>query len=148
MSLDQWLANGWLMKVAIAKANAASQLAIAGREIKDASTAGLSDEAVHQHAYNACLRLCSAALYSRGYRVVKGKNNHYYTIESLIHTLGEGQRGRLIYLHACSKLRHQSTYDDVGFVQRQDTLDLLRSAQDPQRDALSWLRAEHPDWSL
>lgn len=148
MSLEQWLANGWIMKIAISKADAASQLAIADREVKDASTSGLSDEGIHQHAYNACLRLCSAALNSRGYKSAKGKSSHYYTIESLLHTLGERQRGRVIFLHACSKLRHQSTYDDVGFVQRQDALDLLRTAQDLQRDVLSWLRAEHPDWSL
>ncbi len=148
MSLEQWLDNGWLMKIPVDKAGVESQLAVATREIKDASILQLSDEGIFQHAYNACLRLCSAALFSRGYRVNKGSSNHLYTLESLIHTLGEVQRKRYEYLDNCRRLRSKSTYDDVGFVQKQDALDLLQLAQELQKDVLSWLRTQHPDWSL
>ncbi len=67
MSLRQWKDNGWLKEHISDLAELSNLLAIADRDIADASAEGLSNDWKFGIAYNAALKLCTMMLYDAGY---------------------------------------------------------------------------------
>ncbi len=145
MSLQQWLENSWISQVEPAtKAEAAGLLAIADREIADASLDGISPDGRFALAYNAVRALGQLALRAAGFIVTKGMRQHERTIESLKFTLGGGWTDEVDYLDQCRRLRNKSQYDRSGQMQQRDADDLLASAVKLRTSVLKWLEENHP----
>jgi hypothetical protein len=144
MSLQNWLQIGHLNNHQPTVAEVRNLLGVVDRELADAAVAGLSDDGRFTHAYDAALLLCKLALHVSGYELQKrAPGHHSLWINSLELTLGDGQKGTLIHLSKCSKLRHTTLYDQSGVVGKQDADDLLEAARQLRADVLQWLRSQH-----
>ena len=71
MSLLQWQNNGWLRPHVTDKNEIANLLAIADRDMEDASSDGISDDWKFGIAYNAALKLATIMLYAAGFKPEK-----------------------------------------------------------------------------
>jgi hypothetical protein len=144
MSLPNWLQIGHLISHAPTVAEVRNLLGVIDRELADAAVAGLSDDGRFTHAYDAAILLCKLALHASGFEVAKRTPGHHSMwINSLEFTLGDPQKGALVYLAQSSKLRHTTVYDHSGVVQKQDADDLLAAALQLRTDVLHWLRSHH-----
>jgi hypothetical protein len=81
VSLDDWVSNGWLMRQQAAPAEVRDALAAAAADLADARK-DLSPGWRFAIAYNAALRLGTAALGVAGYRATRDQK-HYRTIAAL-----------------------------------------------------------------
>jgi len=89
MSLEDWKRNHWLKEAKPTLTEITQLFAVVDREISDASVSQLSVDGRFMHAYDAALNLCTIALRSSGYAVMKGQGHHKKTIEALPLCLGK-----------------------------------------------------------
>src|SRR5208283_577109 len=82
-----WLANGWLRPHQNDAAEIRDLWLIAGRDLKDAASGGISSDWQFGIAFNAALKLCTILLYAEGYRPEK-QLTHYRTLQALPVILG------------------------------------------------------------
>src|SRR6267378_7914541 len=86
MSFDSWVKNSWLERLQSDAPKIARLPALADGRLayyEKAVTAKLSPDVQLGLAYDA-IRVCgTAALRAAGYRVIRGNNEHYRTIEAL-----------------------------------------------------------------
>jgi hypothetical protein len=144
MSLEEWKRNHWL-KESVATLSEITQLfAVVDREISDASVAGLSVDGQFMHAYDAALNLCTIALRSSGYSVVKGQGHHKKTIEALPLCLDKSFACIADQIDIASRQRGQAMYDRTGVVEEQDAADLLKVALELRMVLIEWLKTKHP----
>ncbi len=87
MSLDSWLANGWVVEHEATREEIVSLLEIADRDIEQCAAAELGPDWRHNIAYNAALQLATAALSASGYRA-KREAQHFRILHSLEYTVG------------------------------------------------------------
>jgi hypothetical protein len=87
MSLEQWLANGWLKKQEFGSNQIAELLTKAESDLKQSTTKGLKGDWKFIIAYQAMLAAATAALAHLGYRA-DHESNHYRVIQSLQYTIG------------------------------------------------------------
>lgn len=71
-------------------------------------------------------------------------NYHYYTIQSLCHTLGTDCCA-LRMIEAIQKKRNVGEYTGAGSVSRQEANDALTLAKRIRDDVTTWLKEEHPE---
>lgn len=86
MSYENWVRNSWLDKQSSDREEIGRLLAIADARLDDyrkAVKAKLSTDVQLALAYDAARASATAALRAAGYRVVRGSNEHYRTIEAL-----------------------------------------------------------------
>ena len=145
MSLRQWLDNAWLKQITPSAQVVESLLAIAEREIGDASLDGISVDGRFDHAYDAIRSLCEAALRASGYDVPRGGRKHEHVIASLEFTVDGQWTDEVDLLDRARRLRHQSLYERIGVVQRQDADDLLATARRLLEATRRWLQETHPE---
>ena len=145
MSLEQWLENSWIRKVEPSKQEIANLLAVAKREIADASLDGMSPDGRFVHAYDAIRVLCETALHARGYAVKKGERQHERALESLKFTLAGDQAKEVDFYDQARRLRHKSMYERMGVVEQKLADDLLEGARKLYAGVEEWLRREHPN---
>lgn len=144
MSLQQWLDNAWLKRVTPSAQVVQSLLAIAEREIADASLEGISVDGRFDHAYDAIRSLCEAALHASGYAVPKGGRKHERVIESLKFTVDGPWTDEVDLFDRARRLRHQSIYERIGVVRQRDADDLLETARRLLEATREWLQDAHP----
>lgn len=144
MTLEQWLSNSWLHRIEANAHETQNLLAIAEREIADASIEQISDDGRFAHAYNAVRALCEIALFGSGFSVPKGQRQHERLIGSLKFTLGDHWSDDVDYFDRCRRLRHKSQYDGAGVARSSDALELLESARKLLAAVRSWLNEHHP----
>ena len=145
MSLQQWLANSWLKGITPSAQEVANRLALADRDIRDASLAGISPDNRFRCAYEAIRALCDAALHAEGYAVPKGASAHERVIRSLEHTLADECPVDIDFMDRCRRQRHKTSYEQAGTVQQADADDLLQAARDLLAAVTAWLQRTHPD---
>ena len=143
MSLQQWRENDWIVDVDPSAQEVANGLAIARRDIADASLTGMSSDNRFAHAYNAVRALCDLALHASGYRVPKSGRGHERAIGSLKFTLGAEWAEQTDYFDRCRRKRHQSMYDRSGATQPKDADELLEAARNLLDAVQDWLRRRH-----
>jgi hypothetical protein len=112
MSLQQWAKNGWLRSHTTTKQQITGLIAIADRDLEDASQ-DISDDWKFGIAYNAALKLCTVLLYCEGYRPEKNLA-HYRTLQAITLILGPERQGDADYLDQCRAKRNITEYDSVG----------------------------------
>jgi hypothetical protein len=143
MSLKQWESNGWLKAEPTSQQEIRNLLAIAERDLKDA-TGSISPDWQFGIAYNAALKLCAVLLRAQGYRPAHGLQ-HYRTIMAMPLTLGESRKQDAEYLDTCRTKRNIVEYDYVGGASEEDARELLRFLTELKRSVMSWLREHHPE---
>lgn len=145
MSLQQWAKNGWLRPHVADRRQIAGLLAIADRDIEDASR-GISDDWKFGIAYNAVLKLCTVLLYCEGYRPERNLA-HYRTLQALPFILGAARQDDADYLDRCRAKRNITEYDSVGQISPDEAAELLSFARELRKAVADRLSAQHPDLS-
>jgi hypothetical protein len=145
MSLEQWVANAWLRHVRSSPQNVTNLLAIADREIGDASLDGISTDGRFTHAYDAVRALAEAALHAGGYDAPKGPLQHQRAIESLRFTALSSEPGQVDYLDRCRRTRHRTVYERMGSLQQRDADELLEAARGLREKVRDWMMSNHPE---
>ena len=87
MSLESWLANGWLVEQDAGREEITNLLAIADRDLDQCALCDLVPDWKHNIVYNAALQLATAALAASGYRA-RRETQHFRVLQSLAHTVG------------------------------------------------------------
>ncbi len=143
MSLEDWLANGWLTRHESSQQEIADLLGVVQRDLADSQTPGLSADWRLNIAYNAALQAATAALAAEGYRAAR-ESHHYRVIQSLAYTLG-GDAGQIRLFDQFRKKRHVGGYERAGTVSDQEAEEMLALAQALRDDLKEWLHAYHPE---
>lgn len=143
MSLEQWLANGWLKRHQTSPQEIANLLAIARRDLNDSRRHELSDDWRFGIAYNAALKLCTILIFAEGFRPQQSLA-HFRTLQGLTEVLGEDRRADAAYLDACRIKRNTVEYDCVGAATGGDADELIEFAESLMTDVIEWLRGAHP----
>ncbi len=143
MSLKQWESNGWLAVESSSREEIGNLLAIADRDVSDAS-GSISVDWQFGIAYNAALKLCTILLRAEGYRPAHG-SHHFRTIMSLPLILGEEWSDRAAYLNTCRLLRNTIEYDYIGGVTEENVKELLSFLSGFRTTVKDWLNRVHPE---
>ncbi len=95
-------------------------------------------------AYNAALRLATAALEGSGYRVSRDQK-HYRTIAALPLILGPGAEELSAFLDGCRAKRHDVTYETLSAVTDEEADELIEAVRELDRLVRRWLQSRMPD---
>jgi len=144
MSLEDWLANGWLTEHLTSKQEIADLLGAADRDLASAGAEGLATDWKHNIAYNAALRCAAAALAACGYRARKGEQ-HYRLVHSFALTLGPGLKTTVRRLETARKKRHLAVYERPGAIGEAEAEEVLSVANQLREDVKDWLRENHSE---
>ena len=142
MSLETWLANGWLSRHKVSGQETADLVAAAARDVTDAKK-DLSPSWRFAIAYNAALRLCTAALQTAGYRASRDQK-HYRTIAALPLLLGADAQELADFLDSCRTKRHDVTYESVSTVTEAEAAELIQAVAELETKVRAWLHARNP----
>jgi hypothetical protein len=142
--LDDLLATGRLKRYDPSPAETGDLLALAKRQLADASTAGLSPDGRFASAYSAAITLATAIVRASGYRVASAPGHHRLTIELLPVLLGDRQRRGAAYLDACRRKRNVSEYERADATTLAESAALRAAVQELQEEVLTGLAEEHP----
>ena len=147
MSFESWVKNSWLEVLPSDAAEITRLLAIADARLVDYQKAvkgGLSTDVQLALAYDAARSSASAALRAAGYRVVRGNNEHYRTLEALEFSI-DPEKKMIRALDTLRRKRNTGAYDDYGLV-AQGEADLAGNlAVQVRKKVEGWIRSHHPD---
>ena len=143
MSLPNWLNAGWLQRHQTSPEEIRDLRLIAERDLKDASSGGISPDWQYGIAYNAALKLCTILLYAEGYKPAKGPLAHYRVLSSLPHILGAQRQGDADYLDGCRQKRNTVEYDYVGGASKAEAAELIAFAHELREEVGVWLQEKH-----
>lgn len=147
MSFESWVKNSWLEVLPSDAAEITRLLAIADARLVDYQKAvkgGLSTDVQLALAYDAARSSASAALRAAGYRVVRGNNEHYRTLEALEFSI-DPEKKMIRALDTLRRKRNTGAYDDYGLV-AQGEADLAGNlAVQVRKKVEDWIRNHHPD---
>jgi len=142
VSLQDWLANGWLKKHQTSRREIQNLLNLVDRDLRDSRTPGLSADAKLSLAYEAALQAASAALAAAGFRTA-AESHHYRTIQSLAHTI-EADASFVSELDHFRVKRNTVKYELAGTASEADARRIVSLAERLSEDVLGWLREKHP----
>ena len=145
MSLSEWEANGWLKAHKTSREEVQNILNIIERDIKDSEISQLSNDWKFAIAYNAALQCATIALYSKGYKPVRGQNEHYRVIQSLSLTMGDRFSATRDYLNSCRAKRNISDYDRVGTISNEEVKELTETIRELLTEVKVWLKNNYLD---
>jgi len=128
MSLETWRANGWLVPHEASDEESARMLEAARRDLVDARK-DISPAWRFAIAYNAALRVCTAALEAAGYRATRDQK-HFRTIAALPLVLGPEAQDVADFLDACRAKRHEATYESLSGVTAGEADELVDAVTD------------------
>jgi uncharacterized protein (UPF0332 family) len=142
VSLQDWVAQGWIQEHKTSPEEIRSLFALADRDLEDAQVANLSAEWRLIIAYNSALRSATAALAAAGYRPSAQASHHYYVIESLHFTI-RAEAKLITQLDRFRKKRNISTYEQSGVVSDQEAAEMLALARELRVRVQQWLEKHH-----
>src|SRR5262249_2590198 len=147
MTLENWVKNSWLEKLASDGAEIERLFRIADGHLADyqkAVASGISSDTQLTLAYDAIRASATAALRAAGYRVVRGGNEHYRTIEALEFSI-DPQRKLIAMLDKLRKKRKFGSYDDFGLISQGEADYCGKMALQVRKDVEDWIRKNHAD---
>ena len=136
MTLDDWVAHGWLKEHAATPEEISKLFDIVHRETTDAASTSISLDAQLGMLYNATLKLADIALRHRGFRATH-QRHHYRVITSVPLTLGVEWKKTTFFLEAIQRLRHRADYETVGLAtktQVDELAEIVRKLRTAVRD--------------
>lgn len=147
MSLENWVKNSWLERLASDSAEIARLLGIADSRLEDyqkAVAGKLSPDVQLNLAYDAIRSSATAALRAAGYRVVRGGGEHYRTIEALEFSI-DPQKKLIPTLDKLRKKRNTGSYDDFGLVSQGEADSCGNMAVRVRKEVEDWIRRNHAE---
>lgn len=145
MSLTDWLLHGFIVQHQTSQQEIHELLALVERDLDESATGTHSPGWKLSIAYNAVLQATKAALAATGYRVPKSnRSHHYYTLQSLRHTIGVDS-STILKLETVQKKRNISDYEHAGAVSDREAQDALDIAKEIYKRIVVWLQVEHPE---
>lgn len=115
----------------------ARQVAIADRNLADASLDGLSPDARTAMAHGATLALAAAALAALGYRV-RRERHHERLLDSLQYSIGiDG--ARLRGLHKVRRTRNALSYEKLGETSDEEAGAIVDRVRELRAALMRWL---------
>jgi hypothetical protein len=111
--------------------------------LHDAQVAGISAQGRYEFAYNASRLLATIAVRASGYRVTAKGGHHYFTFQAL-QTSDRSFVKVAIYFDDARDKRNEFSYDAPVLITDTDADDLLKTVEQFQRDAETWIRAKFP----
>jgi len=145
VSLNDWLANGWLVEHHSSPHEIAELLEVADRELADFQIPNLSSDWKLGIAYNAGLQAANAALAASGYRD-SHNSHHYRVIQSLTYTIGADTQ-MVNQFDRFRKKRNIGGYERAGTVSDMEAEEIFILAKNLRRDVEKWLRSTHPEFT-
>jgi HEPN domain-containing protein len=139
VSLEQWVANGWLARHEPSQREVTDLLDAARNDLNDARQ-DISPGWRFAIAYNAALRLCTAALQAAGYRAAR-EQKHYRTIAALPLLLGQGEAEVADCLDRCRARRHDVTYEAFSGVSETEAAELIETVAALEGRLRSWVNS-------
>ena len=143
MSLDTWVSNGWLVRHDASLQEIVDLLRAARRDLADAQQ-DISASWRFAIAYNAGLRLCTAALHAAGYRAAR-EQKHYRTVAALPLLLGAEAQELSDFLDRCRTQRHEVTYESLSAVTESEAEALIEAVGELDRKVCDWVRSKFPE---
>jgi hypothetical protein len=113
------------------------------RDIGDSEVPGVSAEGRFSFAYNAALKMATAALAASGYRASRDQH-HFRVIHSLVFTI-EADPSLVDLLNRFRKKRNISMYERPGTISERDADEMVDLAVKLQDLIESWLQKNHPE---
>ena len=146
MSLNDWLANRWLVTHEASRNEIADLLAVVQRDLDDAQVPRLSDDWRLGITYNAALQLATLALAAEGYRPSR-ERAHERAILSLRFTIG-ADVAAVDLLDRVRRKRNQINYELAGSTSTAEADELLTLVTALREQVLAWLDVKHPALSI
>ena len=144
MSLEKWVAYGWLRREPTSPDEIRSLLGIVERSLADAKVEAVSTDLRFIAAFNAALCIATMALRATGHRTVTQAGHHVKTIESLELTLK--LNAKIVQkFKTFNNKRNKSVYDVAGAVSDQELEAMVNLANELKDGAIAWLREIHPE---
>jgi len=143
--LDDLLATGRLKRHISTPAETGDLLALAKRQLGDASAAGLSTDGQFAAAYSAAISLATATVRAGGYRVSSAPGHQRLTLELLPIFLGDQQRRGATYLDACRRKCNVAEYEHADVITPAESQALRAAVRELEEEVLAWLAEEHPE---
>lgn len=145
MSLRRWQAEGRLRAYTLTKGEVHDLLALAERDMQDASLEELSIDRRFMIAYNAALTLATIPLRCAGYQT-HGKGHHWLTFRLLPETMGEDVQELADYFDQCRTKRNIGTYDRSGQISKNEVKELIAEVRLFRDGVVLWLKTDYPKW--
>jgi hypothetical protein len=120
--------------------------AVVGRDLKDASIAGLSEDRRFATAYNAVLQLATMVIACAGYRVSSKQGHHENTFLALELAMGNPVTRLARYFNACRKKRNLVDYNLANVVTETELNELLEKAAEFQVLVNNWIFNNYPQF--
>lgn len=95
-------------------------------------------------AYDAVRASATAALRAAGYRVVRGSNEHYWTIEALEFSI-DPEKKIIRTLDTLRRKRNTGAYDDHGLASQGEADHAGKVAAPVRRQVEDWIRKNYAD---
>ena len=143
MTLPDWLNEKRLKPHKTSKKEIDQLLAVFERDMADARIKTLSADRRFSTAYNAALMVSIAALAASGYRA-SSEGHHYWTIQSLAHTLHLDAR-TIRKFNKFRQKRNISDYEMIGMVSEQEVDEMIALARELHTVVVEWLSKNHPE---
>lgn len=121
--------------------------AVVGRDLKDASIAGLSQDRRFATAYNAVLQLATMVIACAGYRVSAKQGHHENTFLALELAMGSTVGKLAKYFNACRKKRNRVDYNLTNVVTDTELQELLTKADEFKVLVEDWIFNNYPQFA-
>jgi hypothetical protein len=147
MTLETWVKNAWLEKRGSDRDEIRRLLALADGRLEDyqrAVAGKLSADVQLGLAYDAIRISATAALRAAGYRVVRGGNEHYRTIEALEFSI-DPEKKLIPALDKLRKKRNIGWYDDFGLISQGEADSCGKMAVRVRKEVEEWIRKTYAD---
>jgi hypothetical protein len=143
MSLRDLAAKGFITQEPTSPPEIAELIAMADRDLQNASVEGLDPDWQFAIAYQAVLHLATAVMRAEGWRPA-GSAHHYATLAALGEIAGRQFARTVVYFQTCRTKRNSVSYERVGQITSAEVAALLQAAADLRPWTLRWLARNHP----
>lgn len=122
----------------------ADLFSVVDRDLRDASSKGLSADRRFATAYNAVLQLATIVLRASGYRTA-GSGHHWAALHVLPELMMAIELDRVDYFDSCRRKRNAADYDAAGRISSTEAKELLEEAEAFRTEVITWIEKEHSD---
>jgi hypothetical protein len=145
MTLGDWQRSRHLIEHAPSRQEIQGLMRGAAQDIGDSKVPGLSAGGRFSFAYNAALRMATAALAASGYRASRVQH-HFRVIHSPAFTI-EADPSLVDLLDRFRKKRNMSMYEHPGMISEYEADEMVTVAVRLRSTIESWLHRNHPKLS-
>ncbi|MBU1023155.1 hypothetical protein KKB99_02615 [bacterium] len=141
MSLKEWVKNGFLKNSVISRKDIKDLLDTVKNDFNDCMNTDLSLDWQFKIAYSSIINCGITALVAEGFKPA-GDSHHYWTIQSLAHTLKINQ-DTIDLLDDFRKKRNRSSYESMGMITSREVNEIIELSRNIQTNLQEWLQANH-----